>query len=163
APTRGSTAIPASPATPTPISPTASNAATTGSSSAPSSPPQPTLPATTSPTATSSSDASSTPPPPAPTAIVVSQRRPAKRRAALQGAVIDLSVRQNGLSLRELCGVAEAALRWVRSFGPRADAAAYGRALGGELKVDVHPAWSEGEIAALAGEAVAILDFKGEG
>jgi L-alanine-DL-glutamate epimerase-like enolase superfamily enzyme len=84
-------------------------------------------------------------------------------RAALEGALIDLAMRQNGLSLRDLCGVEQAPLRWVRSFGPRPDAAGYGRSLGGELKVDVDPRWTEEQIAALAGEAVAILDFKEEG
>jgi hypothetical protein len=84
-------------------------------------------------------------------------------RAALEGALIDLAMRQAGLSLRDLCGVEEAPLRWVRSFSAREDPAAHARALGGELKVDVHPRWDDGAIAALAREAVAILDFKGEG
>jgi L-alanine-DL-glutamate epimerase-like enolase superfamily enzyme len=84
-------------------------------------------------------------------------------RAALEGALIDLAMRQAGLSLRDLCGVEQAPLRWVHSFSAREDAAAYGRALGGELKVDVHPRWTDEAIAALAREAVAILDFKGEG
>jgi hypothetical protein len=84
-------------------------------------------------------------------------------RAALEGALIDLAMRQAEVSLRDLCGVDEAPLRWVRSFGARPDAAAHGRALGGELKVDVDPRWTDEQIAALAGEAVAILDFKEEG
>jgi L-alanine-DL-glutamate epimerase-like enolase superfamily enzyme len=84
-------------------------------------------------------------------------------RAALEGALIDLALRQAGMSLRDLCGVEEAPLRWVRSFAARADAAAYAKGIGGELKVDVHPGWPDEEIAALAREAVAILDFKGEG
>lgn len=98
--------------------------------------------------------------------LVGSMLRPGLRRydhAALEAALIDLAMRQAGMSLRDLCGVPEAPLRWVRSFGARADAAGHARALGGEVKVDVSVGWSTEEIAALAREAVAILDFKGQG
>jgi hypothetical protein len=84
-------------------------------------------------------------------------------RAALEGALIDLAMRQSGLSLRDTGAPEEAPLRWVRSFAARSDPGPHGSALGGELKVDVHPGWSDAEIAALAAEPVAILDFKGEG
>jgi L-alanine-DL-glutamate epimerase-like enolase superfamily enzyme len=87
-------------------------------------------------------------------------------RAALEAALIDLAMRQAGLSFRELCGVAEAALRWVASMGPLAAPAeqlrimrAAGRAT--EFKLDVAPAWSEAVVGELRQEpGVVILDFK---
>jgi hypothetical protein len=87
---------------------------------------------------------------------------PPYARAALEGALIDLALRQAGTSLRDLIGVDEAPLRWVRSFADP-DPAGRARAAGGEVKVDVDPAWSDAVIAALAREAVAILDFKEAG
>ena len=78
-------------------------------------------------------------------------------RAALEGALIDLALRQAGASLADLCGVAEAPLRWVRSFAARPVGAA------GAVKVDVEPRWSDAEIEALRAEPVVILDFKEAG
>jgi hypothetical protein len=78
-------------------------------------------------------------------------------RAALEGALIDLALRQSGSSLAELCGVAEAPLRWVRSFAARPVAAA------GAVKVDVDPRWSDADVEALRAERVVILDFKEAG
>jgi L-alanine-DL-glutamate epimerase-like enolase superfamily enzyme len=88
---------------------------------------------------------------------------PPYARAALEGALIDLGLRQAGLSLAELGGGAQHTLRWVRSFEGRADAGAHARALEGELKVDVYPAWTDDQIAALPRERVVILDFKEAG
>jgi hypothetical protein len=79
-------------------------------------------------------------------------------RAALEGALIDLALRQAGLSLAELCGVREAPLRWVRSF-----AALPGRSQGGGLKIDVDPSWSAAEVDSLRAMRVEILDFKEKG
>jgi hypothetical protein len=97
-----------------------------------------------------------------PVAALVKGQAPPHARAALEGALIDLALRQADASLRDLCGVAEGRLRWVRSFEARADAR-YDAAAGEELKLDVHPEWSAETIARLQGEAVAILDFKGGG
>jgi L-alanine-DL-glutamate epimerase-like enolase superfamily enzyme len=89
-------------------------------------------------------------------------------RAALEGALIDLALKQAGLTLGELCGMEEAPLRTVRSFSARADPAAHLRALraqgDGEFKIDVDPTWSEETLAALAVEpGVVILDCKERG
>jgi L-alanine-DL-glutamate epimerase-like enolase superfamily enzyme len=99
------------------------------------------------------------------------------QRAALEGALLDLALRQAGRSLLDL--VASAAptrsatpapsLRFVFSFEVVADPAARVAALcartpGARFKVDVDPAWTEEAIAALAStSAVAVLDFKGRG
>jgi L-alanine-DL-glutamate epimerase-like enolase superfamily enzyme len=88
-------------------------------------------------------------------------------RAALEGALIDLGLRQAGASLGELCGAAQAPLRWVASFGALEDPVARLRALRAagaatEFKVDVHGAWTEAIISSLAAErGLVILDFKG--
>jgi len=92
-----------------------------------------------------------------PVASIVRAGVAAHDRAALEGALIDLAMRQSGLSLGALCGVAEAPLRWVRSFAARPQGAA------GAVKVDVDPQWSPAEIEALRGERVVILDFKERG
>jgi hypothetical protein len=97
-----------------------------------------------------------------PVAEILRAQIPAYARAALEGALIDLAMRQAALSLRDLTGVAASSLRWVTSFADP-DPAARARACGGEVKVDVDPAWSDATIAALAREPVAILDFKGAG
>jgi L-alanine-DL-glutamate epimerase-like enolase superfamily enzyme len=93
-------------------------------------------------------------------AEIVRPSGPSMQRAALESAVIDLAMRQAGLGLRELCGLAEGRLRWVSSFAACLDPAARARALAGEVKVDVDPRWDEAAMEALAGESVAILDFK---
>jgi hypothetical protein len=98
-----------------------------------------------------------------PVASIVRADAPPFERAAIEAAVIDLALRQAGVSVGELAGAAEGRFRWVRSFEARRDAAARARAVGGELKVDVHPAWSDAEIEALRRERVVILDFKGAG
>jgi hypothetical protein len=96
-----------------------------------------------------------------PVGAIVRPGTPPYQRAALEAAAIDLALRQAGLGLRDLCGVVEAPLRWVTSFAARLDPVEHLRTLPpGEYKVDVHPGWSAGTIAALAGEPVTILDFK---
>jgi L-alanine-DL-glutamate epimerase-like enolase superfamily enzyme len=97
-----------------------------------------------------------------PVAAIVRPGIPPHAHAALESALIDLALRQAQTSLRDLLGVVEAPLRWVRSFADP-DPAARARAAGGEVKVDVDVAWSEPVIAALAREPVAILDFKEAG
>jgi L-alanine-DL-glutamate epimerase-like enolase superfamily enzyme len=89
-------------------------------------------------------------------------------RAALEGALIDLALKQAGLTLGGLCGVEESPLRTVRSFSARPDPASYVRALraqgDGEFKIDVDPDWTTDAIEALAAEpGVAVLDFKERG
>jgi L-alanine-DL-glutamate epimerase-like enolase superfamily enzyme len=97
-----------------------------------------------------------------PVATILRPGIPTYARAALESAIIDLALRQAGASLRDLTGVDAAPLRWVCSFADP-DPAARARACGGEVKVDVDPAWTEATIVALAREPVAILDFKGTG
>jgi L-alanine-DL-glutamate epimerase-like enolase superfamily enzyme len=87
-------------------------------------------------------------------------------RAALEAALLDLGMRQAGLSLHALTGVRAAELRFVVSL------AAYRqpepvirslRALGyaGELKLDVDPSWSAATLETLANDpSIAIFDFK---
>jgi hypothetical protein len=98
-----------------------------------------------------------------PMATLVKAEAPPYARAALEGALIDLALRQAGASLRDLCGVAEARVRWVRSFEARPDAAAYPRGRGDEVKLDVHPEWTVAALERLRAEPVAILDFKEAG
>jgi L-alanine-DL-glutamate epimerase-like enolase superfamily enzyme len=90
-------------------------------------------------------------------------------RAALEAALIDLGLRQAGLSLHDLTGVREARLGVVVSLA--ADTAPE-RALDerrragymGPFKLDVSPAWSEAKLTALAlDSSIAIFDFKGRG
>ncbi|HTA93011.1 MAG TPA: hypothetical protein VK745_25710 [Polyangiaceae bacterium] len=90
-------------------------------------------------------------------------------RAALEAALIDLGLRQAGLSLHELTGVREAALRFVVSLAAHAEpqlmiqrlrAASYT----GDLKLDVAPTWSDATLAELARDpSIAVFDFKGRG
>jgi L-alanine-DL-glutamate epimerase-like enolase superfamily enzyme len=89
-------------------------------------------------------------------------------RAALEAALIDLALRQAGLSLADLTGVREAPLRFVVSLAadPRPlTAIARVRATGfsGDLKIDVDPSWDDATLAALAADSsIVIFDFKGK-
>jgi len=89
-------------------------------------------------------------------------------KAALEAALIDLGLRQTGLSLHQLTGVREMPLRFVVSLAadPEPEAAiARMRAEGftGELKIDVDPSWSDATMAALAADpSIAVFDFKGK-
>jgi L-alanine-DL-glutamate epimerase-like enolase superfamily enzyme len=88
-------------------------------------------------------------------------------RAALEAALLDLGMRQAGLSLHDLTGVRASELRFVVSLGARCqpESTICGlRALGytGELKVDVDPAWSAATLETLANDSsIVIFDFKG--
>jgi L-alanine-DL-glutamate epimerase-like enolase superfamily enzyme len=88
-------------------------------------------------------------------------------RAALEAALIDLALRQAGLSLSELTGVPEASLRFVKSLAADPEPEAVIRRLRergfhGELKVDVDPSWDARVLEALARDSsIAIFDFKG--
>jgi L-alanine-DL-glutamate epimerase-like enolase superfamily enzyme len=90
-------------------------------------------------------------------------------RAALEAALIDLGLRQAGLSLSDLTGVRETALRFVVSLAADPEplsAIARVRAAGfsGGLKIDVDPAWNRATLAALAEDrSIVIFDFKGKG
>ena len=90
-------------------------------------------------------------------------------RAALEAALIDLGLRQAGLSLQDLTGVPAAELRFVISMAASAqpEAAIRGlRAAGyaGELKLDVDPSWSTATLERLANDpSIAIFDFKARG
>lgn len=104
---------------------------------------------------------------------------PGYARAALEGALVDLALRQAGVSLADLTGggaarEAGAPGRWARfrfvvSFAARADPAAQIRRLRaagytGAFKIDVDPSWDRPTCEDLATEpGVAILDFKGRG
>jgi hypothetical protein len=87
----------------------------------------------------------------------------------VEAALIDLALRQAGLGLGALTGVAQTRLRFVVSFDGGGDPLGHIgrlRAAGwpGALKLDVDPGWSEPTRRALAAEAgLAILDFKGRG
>jgi hypothetical protein len=94
-------------------------------------------------------------------------------RAALQSALVDLAMRQQKLSLRDLCGggvvprIAE--LRWVTSFDRLSHPAVHVRAARAasralEFKIDVDPTWSNTAIAELERQAgVVTFDFKDAG
>jgi L-alanine-DL-glutamate epimerase-like enolase superfamily enzyme len=88
-------------------------------------------------------------------------------RAALEAALIDLGLRQAGLSLRDLTGVREASLRFVVSLAASADPLrliSELRAAGyvGDLKIDVDPSWNVATLEALAEDSsIVIFDFKG--
>jgi L-alanine-DL-glutamate epimerase-like enolase superfamily enzyme len=100
---------------------------------------------------------------------LVSGEAPPHERAALESALLDLAMRQAGLSLASLVGSGPGRLRWVASLGPVADPRPHllRRRPGDprpELKLDVHPDWSEEVVAVLREEGrVVILDFKGQG
>lgn len=98
------------------------------------------------------------------------------RRAAVEGALLDLALRQADRSLADLAGAAGGLdarggvpIRYLVSFDACADPAARLRALrttfpSARFKVDVDPGWSEQAARALADTgAVAVLDFKGRG
>lgn len=76
-------------------------------------------------------------------------------RTALEGALIDLGLKQAGESLPPADG-----LRTVISTDDLATVAAHP---GASFKVDVDPAWTDEDIAALAQIDLVILDFKGRG
>ncbi len=90
-------------------------------------------------------------------------------RAALEAALLDLGLRQAGLSLHALTGIRTAALRFVVSLAAHAEpqlmiqrlrAASYT----GDLKLDVEPTWSDATLAELARDpSIAVFDFKGRG
>jgi hypothetical protein len=90
-------------------------------------------------------------------------------RAALEAALIDLALRQAGLSLYDLTGVPEASVRFVQSLAADPEPETVIRRLRregfhGELKVDVDPSWGERVLQGLARDSrIAIFDFKGRG
>jgi hypothetical protein len=94
---------------------------------------------------------------------------PRYERAALEAALIDLAMRQAGVSLADLTGTNSGWMRFVVSFAACSQPAARVRRLraagfADELKIDVDPSWDESARRALAAEpGVAILDFKGRG
>ncbi|MEO7037612.1 MAG: hypothetical protein ABI548_26880 [Polyangiaceae bacterium] len=89
-------------------------------------------------------------------------------RSALEAALVDLGLRQAGLSLYDLTGVRETALRFVVSLAADPEplsAIARVRAAGfsGGLKIDVDPAWDHATLAELASDpSIVIFDFKGK-
>ncbi|HEY0711105.1 MAG TPA: hypothetical protein VGF45_00405 [Polyangia bacterium] len=103
----------------------------------------------------------------------ISPQASAMERAALQCALIDLALRQQRLSLRDLCGggtvprISE--MRWVASFGQLPSPSVHLRAARAaaratEFKIDVDPSWTEAVIDGLVQESgVVILDFKDVG
>jgi L-alanine-DL-glutamate epimerase-like enolase superfamily enzyme len=90
-------------------------------------------------------------------------------RAALEAALIDLALRQAGLTLGELTGVDRASLRFVASLGASPEPVAAIerlRAAGfhGDLKLDADPGWPRDVRDSLRGATgIAIIDFKRRG
>lgn len=90
-------------------------------------------------------------------------------QAALQAALIDLGLRQAGLTLADLTGERRRHLRVVVSFAassrPSQVMEDFRRAgYDGDFKIDVDPAWDQAVLNVLAREPrVAVLDFKGRG
>ncbi|MEO6603216.1 MAG: hypothetical protein ABIQ16_25250 [Polyangiaceae bacterium] len=90
-------------------------------------------------------------------------------RAAVEAALIDLALRQAGLSLYDLTGVREASLHFAVSLAADPDPGAAIRRVRAEgfhgaLKVDVDPTWDALAVEALARDSnLAIFDFKGRG
>jgi hypothetical protein len=90
-------------------------------------------------------------------------------RAALEAALIDLALRQAGLSLYDLTGTRRASLRFVRSFAADPEPERVIQHLrdsgySGDFKVDVDPGWQAGTLERLARDAsIVIFDFKGRG
>ena len=90
-------------------------------------------------------------------------------RAALEAALIDLALRQAGLSLADLTGVREASLRFVASLAADPEPEVAIRRLRregfrGDLKLDVDPSWGPRALDAVARDSsIVILDFKGRG
>jgi len=87
-------------------------------------------------------------------------------RAALEAALVDLGMRQAGLSLHALTGVGAAELRFVLSLAACRQPEPMIRGLralgyGGELKLDVDPSWSPRTLEVLAKDpSIVIFDFK---
>ncbi len=105
---------------------------------------------------------------------------PPHERAAVEAALIDLGLRQAGLSPGQLWGAEEASLRWVVSLSALADplsriahqlARPAGEGERGgtsppartELKLDVHDGWTDDVIQGLRAQRVVTLDFKDRG
>ena len=86
-------------------------------------------------------------------------------RAALEGAAIDLALRQARTNCARLLGLEPRPARYVLSFGPTADPLAAVAAAGDlDVKLDVDPRWDDRTLAALAASGrVAVLDWKGGG
>jgi L-alanine-DL-glutamate epimerase-like enolase superfamily enzyme len=90
-------------------------------------------------------------------------------RAALEGAAIDLALRQHDSNLFRMVAAQPRRVRYVVSFGRRADPGAEARrwrdhVAGVRFKIDADPTWPAAIYEDLAGlEAVAIVDFKGAG
>jgi L-alanine-DL-glutamate epimerase-like enolase superfamily enzyme len=85
-------------------------------------------------------------------------------RAALEAGLLDLALRQAGVGLGDLCGVAAAELRTVVSFAAVPTPATQIRALqaagrGPEFKIDVDPGWSAAVVTELESHAAAIAVF----
>jgi hypothetical protein len=87
----------------------------------------------------------------------------AHERAALEGALIDLALRQAGRALADLSGRPQARLRWAASFAALAEPGPWLRARAAELKLDVHPDWTEAVVRDLQAREVVIFDWKGQG
>jgi len=87
-------------------------------------------------------------------------------RAALEAALIDLGMRQAGLSFCDLTGVPAAELRFLVSLAAHSQPEPVIRSLrtggyAGELKLDVDPSWGEATLETLASHpGIAIFDFK---
>jgi hypothetical protein len=100
---------------------------------------------------------------------LVRPESPRYERAALEAALIDLALRQAGISIADLTGKPSARMRFVVSFEACSHPAERVRRLraagcASELKVDVDPSWDRPTGEELAREpGVAILDFKGRG
>jgi L-alanine-DL-glutamate epimerase-like enolase superfamily enzyme len=90
-------------------------------------------------------------------------------RAALEAAAIDLALRQHDTNLFRMVAAQPRGVRYVVSFGRRADPGAEARrwrdhVAGVRFKIDADPTWPAAIYEDLAGlEAVEILDFKGAG
>lgn len=90
-------------------------------------------------------------------------------RAAVEAALVDLAMRQAGVTLAGLTGISDGRLRFVESFAARRDPAAHVQRLRARghtaaLKIDVDPTWDTPTRQALARQpGIAILDFKGRG
>jgi len=82
--------------------------------------------------------------------------------AALQSALIDLAMRQASLGWDAISGARTTTLRTWVSFDRCADPAARVQRIDPDAryKIDVDPAWSEAQFAALSRFRVGVLDFK---
>jgi L-alanine-DL-glutamate epimerase-like enolase superfamily enzyme len=99
------------------------------------------------------------------TAAVAANGAPPYDRAALEAAVIDLALRQQGTSFIACAGGTTGPVRYVVSFERVADPVSVARTHPGvALKIDVDPAWDDATFAALGALGrVAVLDWKGGG